>query len=258
MNCASRKNAKMSISETSRPHEKTNKKTSAEKREMEETTNHIHEDGPVEKVVPVIEIEEIGESTDDVLASEERAAENREAQDSNNEQEDDANDSDGSDHIDETKAEMVNRSEHDDGVNLSFGEKLREKMKLEEASQSKHSSSVKFVIEDEDEDDEESASNQGDDSFSEFVNRMSTSDGLGACSDQAENNDIQVSEQLFVQYLKRQETKHVKSTLRAAAWHPKHEIRGKLWYQICHHLHKADDMDIFVDFMEELFPNGWL
>lgn len=95
-----------------------------------------------------------------------------------------------------------------------------------------------------------------DDAFSEFIDRLSVNEALALCSQDSDGHDVQVGEGLIVQYLKRQDKKHLKMTLRSASWSVTHELRQSLWYQICHHLHKADDENIYVDFAEELFPGG--
>lgn len=95
-----------------------------------------------------------------------------------------------------------------------------------------------------------------DDTFSEFIDRLSVNEALALCSQDNDGHDVQVGEGLIVQYLKRQDKKHLKMTLRSASWSVTHELRRNLWYQICHYLHKADDENIYADFAEELFPGG--
>lgn len=91
--------------------------------------------------------------------------------------------------------------------------------------------------------------------FSVFVDRISILDDTS--HGHIDVQDIEVSEELMLQYMKKhQHYKHLKMSLRNGGWGVKHRMRQTLWFQLCHHLHKADDYDIFSDFAQDLFSPG--
>lgn len=91
--------------------------------------------------------------------------------------------------------------------------------------------------------------------FSVFVDRISILDD--ASYKYIDVQDMDVSEELMLQYMKtRQHHKHLKMSLRNGGWGVKHGMRQALWFRLCHHLHKADDYDIFREFAQDLFSPG--
>lgn len=104
---------------------------------------------------------------------------------------------------------------------------------------------IKFAVEI-DEDDCEA--------FSEFVDRVSVISQTK--DDETGTLETEVSEEALIQYMKRHQTKHLKVSLRTGLWDVRHKIRRALWFNLCHHLHKADESDIFSEFAEDLFGPG--
>ncbi|XP_053404919.1 GTPase-activating protein skywalker-like [Mercenaria mercenaria] len=90
--------------------------------------------------------------------------------------------------------------------------------------------------------------------FSEFVDKDSVGNEMKV--DHSVDEDVEISEDLLVQYLKKNQKKHFKMALRNGLWDVKHKIRHALWFNLCHHLHKADDHDIFSEFAQDLFSSG--
>lgn len=260
MNCASNKNAKKSSKEADRPPDKGSKMARSESIEMEETKENSEEETVLEPVVPVIHIDEIGESTDEVTEINEQNS--PELTDEHNEA--DTEISNGENKINMSDTDIVGSAENGDGISSSSEKIPKESLEknIQETNHSTLKPSVKFVIDDDGEDDgdneeEETHSvNYEDDSFTKYVNRMSLDDALGIAFMDKDKTDIHIGEELFVQYLKRHDKKHLKMALRPALWNIKHEIRARLWFKICHYLYKVDDEDIFTEFAEELFPNG--
>jgi len=96
-----------------------------------------------------------------------------------------------------------------------------------------------------------------DSPFSQHVNKQSLSKVL---SDQGNlvGHDLVPGEEIIVQYLTKKDTKHLKLVLRPASWHISHGIRNVLWYKMCHFLHRADEGDIYSEYLTDLFPSGKL
>ncbi|XP_052214993.1 GTPase-activating protein skywalker-like isoform X2 [Dreissena polymorpha] len=69
-----------------------------------------------------------------------------------------------------------------------------------------------------------------------------------------EGHDVEVGEEIIVQYLIKMDRKRLKKVLRPAAWSLNHKIRKVLWYKMCHYLYRADDSDIYAEYVRELFP----
>ncbi|KAL4220410.1 hypothetical protein ACF0H5_020813 [Mactra antiquata] len=71
--------------------------------------------------------------------------------------------------------------------------------------------------------------------------------------DVTDDDDIEVGQEVLVQYMKRKQHKHLKTSLRNGGWGITNDVRSCLWYNLCHYLHKAGDTDMFSEFAEDLF-----
>ncbi|WAR28277.1 SKY-like protein [Mya arenaria] len=116
---------------------------------------------------------------------------------------------------------------------------------------------VPTVINKKDQPEEDAESLDDKLAFTKYVDKASVRKALEKHSDDiVEGHDIEVGEELIVQYLNKKDKKHLKMVLRPAAWSMSHEIRKVLWYNMCHYLHKADDGDIYTEYLADLFPNS--
>lgn len=92
--------------------------------------------------------------------------------------------------------------------------------------------------------------------FSKFVDQVTVSDLSCSTLEDTTEHDMDVSEQLLLDYLKRQDLKHLKISLRCSGWTESHSIRQLLWHNLCIHLHKADDIDIYSEYADDIFSKG--
>lgn len=92
--------------------------------------------------------------------------------------------------------------------------------------------------------------------FSEFVDHLSITEDIK--DEESDSGDIVVGRDVLLQYMKKNLHKQLKASLRNGGWGLTNDVRGSLWYNLCHYLHKADDMDMFSEFAEDLFSPGFV
>ena len=70
------------------------------------------------------------------------------------------------------------------------------------------------------------------------------------------DSDMEVTSDLLLQYLNRDQRKMLKVTVRKAGWQVTDKIRQTLWKTLCQRLYKADADEVFKEYDETLFSDG--
>ena len=89
--------------------------------------------------------------------------------------------------------------------------------------------------------------------FTHLVDCGLINEVLRTCEDDSEINDMEMGQDLIVQYIKQVEHSGLKKVLRTGTWKVDHDIRQMLWKLVCKHLHKAGEAEIYEDFEKDLF-----